>query len=147
MTYLAVNKRECQNKLITCFDTLFIHIVEFYDDIGLMYDRIRVQNERYKLCRMVAGYAWKWQSKNDPNAYDIHIQGKQFKWNSVLKDWVNSEYALEEVGCIHTIQGYDLNYVGVIIGNEIRYEKSEIIIDETCYYDMNGKKQSKTLRY
>nr|WP_307991494.1 DNA/RNA helicase domain-containing protein [uncultured Niameybacter sp.] len=134
------------NILHSCQDTLqsFDKYELFqFDDIGLMYDRIRVQNERYKLCRMVAGYAWKWQSKNDPNAYDIHIQDKQFKWNSVLKDWVNSEYALEEVGCIHTIQGYDLNYVGVIIGNEIRYEKGEIVIDETCYYDMNGKKTIK----
>ena len=55
-------------------------------------------------------------------------------------DWVNSKNAIDEVGCIHTIQGYDLNYVGVIIGKELRYdiEKEKICIDKEKYYDRSG---------
>ena len=49
---------------------------------------------------------------------------------------------LNEIGCIHTILGYDLNYVGVIIGPELKYDKlsNRIYIDSSHYYDINGKK-------
>ena len=55
-------------------------------------------------------------------------------------DWVNSKNAIDEVGCIHTIQGYDLNYVGVIIGKELRYdiEKEKICIDKEKDYERSG---------
>jgi hypothetical protein len=114
-----------------------------FKEIHLMNQMIREKNKEYQLCRMVAGYAWEWKSKSDPDAYDIVIQGRAFKWNSTQKDWVNTEKSLEEVGCIHTIQGYDLNYVGVILGEEIRYENGKIIVDEKCYYDRNGKRTIK----
>lgn len=88
---------------------------------------------------MVAGYAWPWKSKKDKNAYDIEIQGQWYRWNSTNQDWVNSSKALEEIGCIHTIQGYDLNYVGVIIGNEIAYRNGQIEIYVEKYFDKYGK--------
>lgn len=64
------------------------------------------------------------------------------RWNSVTEDWVNSPNAVNEVGCIHTIQGYDLNYAGVIIGPEISYDESkrEIVIDRDKYLDFNGRR-------
>lgn len=71
-----------------------------------MVNKIKQQNDEYGLCRVVAGYAWEWQSKSDKSAYDIRIQGYSYRWNSTQKDWVNSANALEEVGCIHTIKGY-----------------------------------------
>lgn len=114
-----------------------------FEDMHLMCQQIREKNEAYQLCRIVAGYAWEWKSKNNPDAYDIVIQDKALRWNSTQKDWVNTEKSLDEVGCIHTIQGYDLNYVGVILGNEIRYEGSQIIVDESCYCDRNGKRTIK----
>ena len=48
---------------------------------------------------------------------------------------------MREVGCIHTTQGYDLNYAGVIFGNEIGYdpEKEELVIKHENYHDRNGK--------
>jgi DUF2075 family protein len=79
---------------------------------------------------MVAGFSWPWASKEDPTVFDIKIEDVELRWNSVNIDWVNSENAIHEVGCIHTTQGYDLNYTGVIFGNEISYdkEKDEIVI-------------------
>lgn len=111
-----------------------------FDEIHSMDQQLREKNKEYQLCRMVAGYAWEWKSKKNPDAYDIVIQGEGFRWNSSQKDWVNSARSSEEVGCIHTIQGYDLNYVGVILGEEIRYEQGQIVIDEKGYFDRNGKR-------
>lgn len=48
---------------------------------------------------------------------------------------------MDEVGCIHTIQGYDLNYVGVLIGPEvvINPQTQRIDVDLSNYYDKKGK--------
>jgi uncharacterized protein len=95
------------------------------------------------LSRLVAGYAWPWLSKKSGSQdYDIEIEGLKFKWNSTNIDWVNSINAINEVGCIHTVQGYDLNYVGVIIGPEVSYDKAHnrLVIDSQKYMDMNGKR-------
>jgi SOS-response transcriptional repressor LexA len=89
---------------------------------------------------MVAGYAWPWVSNKDTGAYDITIGEEKFRWNSVAQDWVNSKNAINEVGCIHTVQGYDLNYVGLIVGPELSYDihKKRIIINDEHYHDSNG---------
>jgi DUF2075 family protein len=64
------------------------------------------------------------------NTFDIVIGDVKLKWNSVSDDWINTENSVNEVGCIHTTQGYDLNYTGIIFGNEISYDKlnNQIII-------------------
>lgn len=56
-------------------------------------------------------------------------------------DWINSKSAPDEIGCIHTTQGYDLNYAGIIFGREIDYDKkkNEIVILENYYFDQVGK--------
>jgi len=71
----------------------------------------------------VAGFAWPWASKNDPDAHDIEIDGLQLTWNRTATDWINSETSRDEVGSIHTVQGYDLNYAGVIIGSDLGYDE------------------------
>lgn len=94
------------------------------------------------LARMVAGYAWDWVSKKNRTAYDIEIQGIKKQWNHCTEGWVHSEQAIHEVGCIHSIQGYDLNYAFVIVGNEIGYDPDQqsIVVHAENYYDQNGKK-------
>lgn len=94
-----------------------------------------------KLSRMIAGYAWPWISKNDKSQKDIKIEGKERMWNNKTENWVNCETALDEVGCIHSIQGYDLNYAFVIMGNDIKYDSinKKIKIDPSNYYDKKGK--------
>jgi len=102
---------------------------------------LQKKEEQSCLCRMVAGYAWPWISKNDKTQKDIHIEESKRMWNNRTENWVNCETALKEVGCIHSIQGYDLNYAFVILGDDIKYdtEKDEIIIDANNYYDKKGK--------
>jgi DUF2075 family protein/SOS-response transcriptional repressor LexA/DNA replication protein DnaC len=114
--------------------------VRVFDDISEMLTAVRKKEKEHGLCRVVAGYAWEWRSKKDSTQPDIVIDGEKLFWNSQLTDWVNSPKALSEVGCIHTIQGYDLNYTGVIIGPEISFdsETRSIVIDRKQYKDANG---------
>lgn len=113
-----------------------------YDNISKMLLDIKEKNSKMDLCRVVSGYAWPWISKNNPDKHDIEIDNVKLKWNSVNHNWVYSPNAINEVGCIHTVQGYDLNYAGVIIGPEISYDpiKKEFIVFPEKYMDMNGKR-------
>jgi DUF2075 family protein/predicted GIY-YIG superfamily endonuclease len=113
----------------------------FFEDLGKMVSEIKIKNRKYGLCRILAGYSWKWISKGVENKFDIEIGDIKLKWNSVSDDWINTENSVNEVGCIHTTQGYDLNYTGIIFGNEIAYDKNknEIIINKDNYHDKTGK--------
>lgn len=112
-----------------------------FDSLEHLYNRLMEQEDKYGLCRLVAGYAWPWKSKTDKKAFDIEIEGLKFQWNTTDKDWVNSPTAYKEVGCIHTTQGYDLNYTGVIFGPEITYnpDTNKIEIVPSNYHDNYGK--------
>ena len=83
--------------------------------------------------RMVAGYCWDWNSKKEPAAMDIELPEHDFaaQWN-LTKDgslWALAEHSVEQVGCIHTIQGLELDYVGVIIGPDLVVRDGEIQTD------------------
>lgn len=112
-----------------------------FDSLEEMVDQIKQKDEKLGLSRLVAGYSWPWISKTNPTLKDIQIENIQLQWNSTNEDWVNSVNAINEVGCIHTTQGYDLNYAGIIFGKEISYdeEKDEIIILSQNYHDRNGR--------
>ncbi|OQX93071.1 MAG: hypothetical protein B6I17_04455, partial [Tenericutes bacterium 4572_104] len=77
---------------------------KLFEDVGQMVELIKIKNKQYGLCRSVAGYAWDWISKEDKSKKDIVIDNHGFTWNSVTKDWVNSDNAINEIGCIHSIQ-------------------------------------------
>lgn len=115
--------------------------VRIFDDPNEMIMEIKRKNEDIGLCRTVAGYGWKWESRKNKEAFDIAFGEKQYRWNTESTDWINSEDSINEIGCIHTVQGYDLNIAGVIFGPEIRYdnELNTIMIDKSKYYDHLGK--------
>lgn len=114
----------------------------FYDDIKRMVSDIKAKDAEHKLARVVAGYAWSWSTKGGKPGHDIEIDGLKLVWNSTNIDWVNSPNAINEVGCIHTVQGYDLNYAGVIIGPELSYDENthQLVVDEKKYMDINGRR-------
>ena len=71
---------------------------------------------------MVAGYCYDWNVKNHRGEWDIIIGSFKAKWN--LADdsiWAINPDSFEEVGCIHTAQGLEFDYVGVIIGKDLTY--------------------------
>lgn len=119
---------------------LFAHI----DDMVKM---IKAKDRELGLCRTVAGYSWRWISKGcrsleevrSRHLEDITIEGHKYIWNMSNSEWIIRPTAIDEIGCIHTTQGYDLNYVGVIFGEEIDYDKSAnlIVIDPSRHFDSN----------
>ena len=118
-----------------------------YDHIEDMVQRIKAQDKAVGLSRTVAGYAWKWISKGcstieevrEKGLEDISIEGHKYIWNMSSQEWILRPTAIDEIGCIHTTQGYDLNYVGVIFGEEIDYDKTtnQITIHRDKFYDSN----------
>lgn len=115
--------------------------LKVFDSITDMQRTLQERERKYGLCRMIAGYSWPWHSKKDKEAMDIEIEGIHFQWNQVSRDWINSPTAINEIGCIHTTMGYDLNYGAVIFGPEISYNPGMqcIEIDRNQYYDKYGK--------
>jgi DUF2075 family protein/predicted GIY-YIG superfamily endonuclease/SOS-response transcriptional repressor LexA len=116
-----------------------------FDSLETMIEQIKLRDKESGLSRLIAGYSWEWKSNKDKDAFDIKIDNVQLKWNGTSNDWINSDGAINEVGCIHTTQGYDLNYSGIIFGNEISFnpETKEIIVNEENYFDKNGKQSIK----
>lgn len=117
---------------------------KIYDNVEEMVNEIKNKDKKHKLARVVAGYAWPWHTKPGSKSiqrHDIEINGLKLIWNSTAQDWVNSPNAINEVGCIHTVQGYDLNYVGVIIGPEFSYDpiNKKFEVDKEKYFDTNGR--------
>ena len=89
-------------------------------------------------CRVVAGYTYEWVSKGqERNGSDFDIifaEGNyRAKWNLRCKglpndySWLNDPSSVNEVGCIHTCQGLDMNYCGVIIGKDLQYRSGELV--------------------
>ncbi|MCE2946586.1 MAG: DNA/RNA helicase domain-containing protein [bacterium] len=83
--------------------------------------------------RVVAGYCWQWPSKKNPSAWDIEMPQFEYRrrWN-LGKDgslWIVTPGSVEEVGCIHTCQGLELDYVGVIIGPDLVYRDGKVAVD------------------
>ncbi|MEK7632206.1 MAG: DNA/RNA helicase domain-containing protein [Patescibacteria group bacterium] len=113
---------------------------QIFEDISEMIRELKEKEKIHGLCRLVAGYAWEWVSRDDAKTPDIIIGNTKLFWNSTIQDWVNSPNAINEVGCIHTIQGYDLNYAGVIVGPEVTFDASRncIVIKKEEYRDANG---------
>lgn len=121
--------------------------LRMFDDLAQMRTEVFEMDGRHGLARLVAGYAWEWKSKKDPSAFDIELDGCRLRWNTADRDWINSPGSLAEVGSIHTVQGYDLNYAGVIIGPELRWDPatSRPFIDRRSYYDTKGKENNRAL--
>lgn len=123
--------------------------LRWYEDLSEMEKALTEKEAEDGLARMVAGYAWKWVSKGKGNGskFDIEIDGVRRRWNVATVDWVRSSGAPFEVGSIHTVQGYDLNYAGVIIGKDIRYdpESKKLYFDRANYFDKKGRENNKML--
>lgn len=100
----------------------------------LIHQRNRLNNK----ARMVAGYCWDWVSRKTksnpvPKDYDIRLDGGDFKakWN-LSEDgslWIVKPDSVHEVGCIHTCQGLELDYVGVIIGPDLIVLNGKVVTD------------------
>ncbi len=107
-----------------------------YDDLTKMKNDLAALNKVNNKARMVAGYAYEWISKNnpnDPNLYDIQIGDFSAKWNfNNTQTWAIDAESFDQVGCIHTSQGLEFDYVGVIIAKDLIYKNGEVQTDYTA---------------
>ncbi|MDA0226289.1 MAG: DUF2075 domain-containing protein [Proteobacteria bacterium] len=117
-----------------------------------LHDLIELKNRANNRSRVVAGYCWKWPSKKNPQAWDIELLafGYRRRWN-LDKDgslWIVTPGSVEQVGCIHTCQGLELDYVGVIIGPDLVYRNGRIVTDarERASSDQSVKGLKKMLK-
>ena len=99
-----------------------------------LYEMIVEKNKFANKSRLLAGYCWDWIStgKNDTTVHDIVIGDFEMSWNlGNSSTWAIDEKSVNEIGCIHTSQGLEFDYVGVIIGEDLRYENGHVITDFT----------------
>jgi DUF2075 family protein len=127
-------------------DVLDIRSTANYDLEGIDYD-IRVcdtpgemrelvveKNKLSNRARILAGYCWEWlkREQNNTDYHDIKIGDFEISWNlGNGEPFAVSDTSINEAGCIHTSQGLEFDYVGVIMGNDIRYENGHVITDFT----------------
>ena len=99
--------------------------LKIFDDPVLMRDELRELNKINNKTRMIAGYCYDWNVKNHRSDVDIELPGGfEAKWNLANDDiWAINPRSFEEVGCIHTAQGLEFDYVGVLIGKDLTFDK------------------------
>lgn len=108
--------------------------IRILDDPQEVLDLVVEKNKVNNKSRLLAGYGWQWPSKHrkDTTYHDIQIGDFGISWNlDNGQAFAISENSVHEAGCIHTTQGLEFDYVGVIIGDDMRYKNGKIITDFT----------------
>jgi DUF2075 family protein len=107
--------------------------LKIYTNPQEMREDLRDKNRINNKARMIAGYCYEWRTKNsnDLSVYDIEMDnGFKARWNfNSTTTWAIDEDSFDQVGCIHTSQGLEFDYVGVIIGHDLRFENGKVITD------------------
>lgn len=105
---------------------------KIFDDPNKLYEEIKIKNTNNK-ARLTAGYCWDWISKKDSKKFDIQFHEFNFKmkWNLAEEAmlWILKKDSIDQIGCIHTCQGLEVEYVGVIIGPDILVRGGEVMTD------------------
>ena len=106
------------------------------DSPSELHSMIKEKNATNNKSRVVAGYCWDWISKSNRSEFDIQFPefGFQAEWNLASQggEWIIHEGSVEEIGCIHTCQGLELDYVGVIVGPDLIFEAGELQTDPSA---------------
>ena len=93
----------------------------------LIFEKNKINNK----ARLVAGYCWNWISKKNKDLKDINIPEHKFEmtWNLTSDGnvWIISPNSVNEAGCIHTCQGLEVDYIGVIVGPDLIVRDGRII--------------------
>lgn len=108
--------------------------IRIMDSPNEVRDLIIECNKTRNQSRILAGYCWAWlkEGQNNSDVHDIKIGNFEMSWNlGNTSTFAIDENSVNEVGCIHTSQGLEFDYVGVIIGDDMRYENGHIVTDFT----------------
>ena len=115
-------------------------IVESYQELDKI---ITLKEEKYGLSRIASGYSFEFSNDNTPESHTFIVDSQKVKWNTCTVGWIRKEECKKEIGSIYTLSGIDLNYIGVIIGPELYYDKvsKKIKLDKDKFYDNTVKCQ------
>lgn len=119
--------------------------LKIFSDPKKMHEEIKKKDKKYGLSRVVSTFDYTHKKKNDGTIYYVEEGDLKLPWNNSYKNtWAENPESIDEVGSIYTIQGFDLNYVGVILGPSVCYdeEKDELIIDVEKYKDTEAFRNS-----
>ena len=107
--------------------------IRVFDSPTEMKNELEKLNKKNNKSRLVAGYCYEWVSENDPTAIDIKLEdGFKMQWNlRGGQPFAIADTSFDQVGCIHTCQGLEFDYVGVIIGKDLRFENEKLITDQS----------------
>jgi DUF2075 family protein len=115
-----------------------------------LYELIKDKQSKGSKVRILAGFAWTWTDSKQGNSNgqieDVIIDEHSFRmpWNghAIRESWAIHSDGINQVGCVHTTQGLEFDYVGIIIGNDLRYnaESGKLFADYNEYKDKTGKK-------
>ena len=122
---------ETANRDLTGIDYDF----QVFDSPNELRQRIVELNRESNKARMVAGYCWEWRGKKDPTIRDVVLPEHDFEmcWNLDTDGslWIVAPESVSEIGCIHTCQGLELDYVGVVIGEDLVVRNGRVVTDAT----------------
>lgn len=121
----------------------------------------KAQDQAKGLSRMVATFDWDYSGQSRPKNHrywEVSEGDWSMPWNNQLKSprkkgivysnlsWPEKDYTINEIGSTYTVQGLDLNYVGVEIGPSIKYRNGKIVIDASASSNKKAvqKRESKT---
>jgi DUF2075 family protein len=106
-----------------------------FDSPNELRDLIIERNASANKARLVAGYCWDWKGKKNPDVRDVVIPeyGFAMRWNLDTDGplWLLKPDSVNEIGCIHTCQGLELDYVGVIVGPDFMIRDGVAVTDAT----------------
>jgi hypothetical protein len=123
-----------------------------FNNPNALREAIQEKNQERNRARMVAGYCWPWPSKKDPKAYDVILPEYDFRMRWNLQEdgslWIEKPDSVSEIGCIHTCQGLELDYVGVVIGPDLVVRNGRVLTDaaERYSYDATIRGYKKRLK-
>ena len=113
--------------------------IHIYDDVLEVYNGIKQKDKECKNpCRMLSGDVFPWLSMNDKSKIDINIGDFHAQWNK-SKYFAVDPKSVDEVGCIHTSQGMEFEYVGLIIGDDLMYRNGHVVTDYTKHPAGSGE--------
>ena len=125
---------------------------KIFDNPQDLYDAIKEQNDKDgQTARLCAGFCWPWSDKTDENGdllKEVKIGSFAMPWETkdTIKprpkgyvqwyEWAYKPEGIKQVGCIYTAQGFEFDYIGVIVGKDLRYDKNTGVL----YTDINATK-------
>ena len=138
---ITAHPKKDSHNLVGAYD------LRVYDDLSRMIEDLNRLDETIGLCRLTSGFGYEHKSKRDATKFDIEIGGLRLQWNRRQTDWIESVRGCDEVGSIHTVQGYDLNYAGVIFSPEISFDRksNHFRFIKANYHDKKSKENNNFL--